>query len=321
MRAAPPPAAVESNVTHNLDVCSSKQFVGDGAKQKLDVAIFVFAWRRHASLKRLVDSLLHAEYCGTNRAAGRLSLTFILDVGASSVVEHYVRSVPWPHGPVRVVLEPGGGAAQGIRGMWIHVMGRELEAHEPPTAHLLPLEDDVELSPLWYWWLRRAHDAYGPFDATDGVSDAWGRDEHPHAKRLLGVSLYSPRLDEIAYPSRHWRPRWPSAAGNSPAFLFSLPCSWGALFFRGPWRRFLRFYAVRGAPPFYNASHEAFQKGKLAAREVLGDPALAIPRSRASTWPRSWKRTLREPACARPCPPARTHARNGQRASRAVPWA
>ena len=256
------------------------------------MAIFVFAWRRLASLKRLVTSLKKAEYCGAKRAAGRLSLTFLLDTGASPAVEAYVRGVRWPYGPVRVAQEPPGAPARGIRGMWIDAMARELEANEPPTAHLLPLEDDVELSPLWYWWLRRAHNAYGPFDAASGVGPTWGRDVAEGARQLVGVSLYTPRLDEIAYPSRHWRPRWPSMAGSAPAFLFELPCSWGALFFRDYWRRFLRFYAQRGSPPFYNASYEPFQQGKLAAREVLGDRALAIANSRASTWPRSWKRFL-----------------------------
>ncbi len=39
----------------------------------------------------------------------------------------------------------------------------------------------------------------------------------------VGVSLFSPRLDEISYPSKHWRPRWPSMAGKSPALLMQLP--------------------------------------------------------------------------------------------------
>ena len=142
-----------------------------------------------------------------------------------------MRSVQWAYGPVRVVVEPASwchsagaapgdgpkgscGGGRGIRGMWVDVMARELEAHEPATAHLLPLEDDIEVSPLYYWWLRRAADAYGPFDSPAGVSAAWGRDRNPGAQQLVGVSLYTPRLDEIAYPSRHWRPRWASMAGR-----------------------------------------------------------------------------------------------------------
>ena len=76
-------------------------------------------------------------------------------------------------------------------------------------------------------------------------------------------------MRQVHYPSRHFRPGWRSAAGGSPAFLMQLPCSWGAMFFRTAWRRFVRFYRIRGAPPFYNASEEAMQKGQRAQREVL----------------------------------------------------
>ena len=109
---------------------------------------------------------------------------------------------------------------------------------------------------------------------------------------FVGVSLYSPRLNEIHYPSKHWKPRWPSAVKAAPCFLFCLPCSWGALYFRAQWEAFLRFYELRAHAPFYDFASEASQKGRLAQREVLGDPALAIPDSRASTWPRSWKRFM-----------------------------
>ena len=267
----------------------------------MDIAIFVFAWKRLASLKRLVASLQSAEYCD-GAAAGRLSLTFLIDVGASPRVEAYARSVTWLHGPIRVVVEQPAactgapseecGGGRGIRGMWIDVMARELEAHEPPSAHLLPLEDDIEVSPLYFYWLRRAADAYGPFDSPAGISSAWARDTAPGSASLVGVSLYTPRLDEISYPSRHWRPRWGSMAGAAPAMLMCLPGSWGALYFRRTWQRFVAFYAARAHVPFYNFSAEAHQKGKLEKREVLGDPALAITGCRASTWPRSWKRFM-----------------------------
>ena len=48
-------------------------------------------------------------------------------------------------------------------------------------------ERDIEVSPLFYWWLLRASSLYGPF------SDA----EYMRRERLVGVSLYTPRLNEI----------------------------------------------------------------------------------------------------------------------------
>lgn len=59
-------------------------------------------------------------------------------------------------------------------------------------------------------------------------------------------------------------------AGETPCFLFCLPCSWGALYFRAAWRAFVAFYRLRAYPPFYNVSVEAFQKGEGTSREVRG---------------------------------------------------
>lgn len=262
-RATEPPTGYRTNQS----ICMSAEFAG-GA---FDMGIFVFAWRRASSLQRLVDSLLAAEYCGA-----RIPLTFLIDAGGSAAVEALARSVRWPHGEVRVVAEQArcqpvaglrgrGGNGQpkcegrGIRGMWIDVLGRELE-RLPPATHLLPLEDDTEVSPLFYWWLRRASRAYGPFDSPLGGAH--------RSRAFAGVSLYSPRLNEIRYPSKGWRPRWRTAAGKSPAFLMQLPCSWGALFFRAHWQRFVRFYKLRAAPPFYNFTQENHQRGSKKTREV-----------------------------------------------------
>jgi len=271
-------------------ICALPEF--SPASPRLDISVFVFAWRRLASLKRLVNSLQSAEYCGFN-----LSFTVLLDVGAAPAVVEYARAVRWAHGRYRVVEEPpppgcaakllanstswgavaGACVGRGIRGMWIEVMGRELSRHEPAHSHPLPLEDDTEVSPLFYWWLRRAHRAYGPFGTAGG---GWKRSGS--TRNLVGISLYSPRLDEIHYPQRPWRPRWPSAVRGAPCFLFCLPCSWGALYFRAQWEAFLTFYRLRTAPPFYDFASEVHQKGKLAQREPLGDRALVIRDSRAS---------------------------------------
>ena len=282
-------------------ICSRPEFSPAGPR--MDVALFIFAWRRRASLDRLMTSLANAEYCGFN-----VSLTFLLDVHASPGVLEYAHNFHWAHGRKRVVDEPPLPPAEGrrsphclsklrdnktaavecqgrgIRGMWVDVMGRELAAHESPTAHPLPIEDDIEVSPLYYWWLRWAAKAYGPFDTP---ASAWHL-----PRKLVGVSLYAPRLDEIAYPNRRWAPRRATAAGKAPAFLFCLPCSWGALYFRSQWEAFLRFYRTRAYPPFYHFAQEAVQKGERAGRETLGDPAIAIADSRASKWPRSWKRFM-----------------------------
>ena len=89
---------------------------------------------------------------------------------------------------------------------------------EPASTHVLPLEDDIEVSPLYYWWLRRAADAYGPFNSPGGMRPTWSRDAAAGANRFVGISLYSPRLDEIHYPLRNWRTRLsvPRRRANAP---------------------------------------------------------------------------------------------------------
>ena len=88
--------------------------------------------------------------------------------------------------PTKHLLYPAGGASLGIRGMWINCSHPEL----PDDEHVLPLEDDIEVSPLYYWWLLRAARTYGPLG--DGAL--------VRQRRLLGISLYTPRLNEIRYP-------------------------------------------------------------------------------------------------------------------------
>ena len=246
----------------------------DDPRKSLPVAVFVFAWRRVASLKRLVASLQGAEYCGAN-----LSLTILFDARPAGFAVAFARTLSWPHGPYRYVIAT---RPYGIRGMWTEVLSQELE-REAESTHVLPLEDDIEVSPLFYVWLLRASWAYGPFDHALGSR---------HSHHLAGISLFAPRLNEIRYPMASWSPRQDGVVGDAPVFLFQMPCSWGALFFREHWRRFRSFYNERARPPFYNASHEAMQRGARGTREVLGDPVLAIRGSRASTWPRSWKRFM-----------------------------
>ena len=59
--------------------------------------IIVIAWRRRASLDRLVNSLLAAEYHGF-----RVHLDFHMDGGGHPRVVEYIDELKWPHGRVRV---------------------------------------------------------------------------------------------------------------------------------------------------------------------------------------------------------------------------
>ncbi len=59
--------------------------------------IIVFAWKRRASLKRLVSSLQAAEYFKCT-----VHLDFYLDGGAHSAVREYIKGIVWERGRVRI---------------------------------------------------------------------------------------------------------------------------------------------------------------------------------------------------------------------------
>lgn len=66
-------------------------------EQNITFRAIVFGWKRRASLKRLVDSLLAAHYHGFT-----IHLDFHLDGGAHEKVISYVEEVQWPFGRMRV---------------------------------------------------------------------------------------------------------------------------------------------------------------------------------------------------------------------------
>ena len=137
-------------------ICSLPDFQ---ARPNLNATVVVFAWRRLESLRRLTRSLERAEYCGTE-----MPLLVLADVGASPEVLAYVTALQWSHGAKRLYVHEG--TALGIRGMWIH-MFRQAEGR-----NLIPFEDDIEVSPLYYWWLVRMVRQYGPLDTAEQVQHA-----------------------------------------------------------------------------------------------------------------------------------------------------
>ena len=177
-------------------ICSLPEFQ---ARPNLNATVVVFAWRRLESLRRLTRSLERAEYCGTE-----VPLLVLADSGASAEVLAYVTALQWSHGAKRLYVHEG--TALGIRGMWIH-MFRQAEGR-----NLMPFEDDIEVSPLYYWWLARMVRQYGPLGTAEQV----------RAKNLAGISLYTPRLNEIQYPQVKWVA---SKETRSPAFLLQAACS------------------------------------------------------------------------------------------------
>lgn len=233
----------------------------------IDVAVITH--RRPQSLRRLLSSLRCSHYLGD-----RVDATFSLEAGGDKQTVDLARQWVWPHGTHRSFRrEAEGGLVTAVVESWY-----------PSTRHSygLMLEDDIEVSPFFYVYLKALllRHVYAVAEDADGGRSR-GHDGGGAATTLaslLGVSLYTPRLVELTMPRRHiqlFTDLDESNGGGTPhLFAQQLPCSWGQLFFSNPWITFRKYMAQR------------LQKSYA---EVL------IPRSACCPgWSTSWKKFLIE---------------------------
>ena len=118
-------SVVSSHATHHAqdalrptgvvlrDICKDTEEFAAGAPQ-LNMTVVVFAWRRQASLQRLVQSLQQAQYCDH-----RVPLKLFLEGGALPSVRHYLEGIEWRFGP-KTLHAYDDAKRVGIRGMWIN---------------------------------------------------------------------------------------------------------------------------------------------------------------------------------------------------------
>jgi len=194
----------------------------------------------------------------------------------------------WVHGPMsvrhRVVL---GGLIPSIVESWYPVSGDE---------YAIVLEDDVEVSPMFYAWAKMAvlRYRYGPEKGSELAS------------RVFGISLYQPRNVELRPEGRRaWNPREVFRQANlthpTQVYLNQVPCSWGAVYFPEIWREFHDFLVLRLSVPLYPTlsaiaastpknptPRNATSRGN--ARERLSLNENIVPDVRSNRWTRSWKR-------------------------------
>jgi hypothetical protein len=213
------------------------------------ITIHVLTMNRLASLRRLVASLERADYSGW-----RAPLVLHVDCcGAPAELIQFVQGLEWPHGPKQVhIRTAAGGLINAVADMW-HPAS--------PDDYALLLEDDVELSPLYFVWLVRALEAHVA---------------RPDP-RVFGISLYTPKLVEVTNPNRmldiHSALEGAGVHPDAPYYQ-QLPCSWGALYFPNHWREFTEYLQLR-----------------LATNWTMD-----IPGSLTNTWTSSWKKYFIEMA-------------------------
>ncbi|KFH70962.1 hypothetical protein MVEG_03808 [Podila verticillata NRRL 6337] len=223
------------------------------------VKLVVITNNRPGSCIRLLRSLTHAHYLND-----QVSLTLNMDAEADRVTIQMAGSFQWSFGEkfMRHRVRRGG------------LMLAVVEAWYPQGNHeyAVLLEDDVEVSPLFYTWIKYNILRY-----------RYSPDSHLY-QRMFGVSMYSQKFVETHLAGRApFNPEdifieTPEYELRTP-FLLQLPCSWGAVYFPEHWREFHEYVADRLLDIEWN---------KTSLQSVQ------IPNSRTNRWSNSWKKLFIE---------------------------
>ncbi|KAL5990612.1 hypothetical protein ACLOJK_011515 [Asimina triloba] len=212
------------------------------------ISINIITQNRAPSLQRLLKSLNEAYYLGDE-----IPLTFNMDSRVDEKTIKLVSSFEWPHGPKtlrRRIIQ--GGLIRAVSESWYPSSNDDFG---------LLLEDDIELSPYYYLWIKYSLLAYH-YDPQIALPE------------LASISLYTPRIVEVVKE----RPKWNATDffrtkhPNTP-YLHQLPCSWGAVFFPKQWREFYVYMNMR------------------FTEDAKQNP-VQIPKSRTNGWQASWKKFL-----------------------------
>ncbi|CAI9776462.1 unnamed protein product [Fraxinus pennsylvanica] len=216
--------------------------------KKMQISVNIISQNRAHSLTRLLNSLRKAYYVGDE-----IPISFNMDSKVDEATLKLVNSFDWPHGPKilrRRIIQ--GGLIRAVSESWYPTSDDDFG---------LLLEDDIEVSPYYYLWIKYALLAYH-YDPQISLPE------------LSSISLYTPRLVEVVKE----RPKWNATEffkhihPNTP-YLHQLPCSWGAVFFPKHWREFYVYMNMR------------------FTEDAKQNP-VQIPKSRTNGWQASWKKFL-----------------------------
>ena len=181
-------------------------------------------FNRVTSLERLLKSLQAADYAGD-----KVELRILIDYPSGSATEtvraawqrtvQRAQSTTWAHGPLQVVQRDSN-----------HGLARQWLAAWTPTSDTdaaVILEDDLEVSPLFYRWLKEARRRYLGMPELAGLT-------------LQKQGLINRGGQGGSIPGQLGQP-----------YLTPLPGSWGFAPVAQHWRAFLEWYRDRTAQPGY----------------------------------------------------------------------
>ncbi|KAF8957453.1 hypothetical protein BDZ97DRAFT_1906800 [Flammula alnicola] len=219
-------------------------------RPRIDISIITND--RPQSLTRLMNSLASARYFG-DQPTLRVNVEQDCDADTLRIAEN----IAWPLGRLfihhRVVH---GGLLAAVVESWYP---------QDNDSYGLLLEDDVELSPLYYAWIKMTLLRYRYGVASDRTPN------------LFGISLYQQKHLELPMEGRQpFNPRsmFAEAGLSHPItpYLSPVPCSWGAIYFPEHWREFHDYLAVRLAETTLTIENEV------------------VPDVRSNHWSKSWKK-------------------------------
>ncbi|KAL6850426.1 hypothetical protein ACP4OV_021053 [Aristida adscensionis] len=192
---------------------------------RFSLLIKLLAYDRPGALRRCLRSLAAADYAGD-----RVALHVMLDhrppnssspagaaplLAASHEILAFVDAFPWPHGEKRVHYRA---ANAGLQAQWI-------EAWWPGSddEFAFVVEDDLEVSPLYYTFLK-------------SVVMKYYYDRENYSPYVFGASLQRPRFVAGKHGKKiqlDWETR---------LFLYQMVGTWGQLLFPEPWKEFRLWY-------------------------------------------------------------------------------
>ncbi|KAF8552243.1 hypothetical protein OG21DRAFT_1374599, partial [Imleria badia] len=217
-----------------------------------ETTLTVITNNRPHSLRRLLDSIQRTLFYGD-----KVDIRINMDQTADPETMHIVHDFEWPHGDIflhhRVIH---GGLLPAVVESWY--------PHCDDSYGLL-LEDDIELSPLSYAWVKMALLRYKYGESS------------PSSSKLFGISLYQQKIIELRPTGRQpfsARTLFRAASLTDPTtpYLSQIPCSWGALYFPTPWREFHDYLSLR------------------LSQSALPIDTTIVPGVRSNKWTKSWKK-------------------------------
>ncbi|KAK7030635.1 hypothetical protein R3P38DRAFT_3394049 [Favolaschia claudopus] len=215
------------------------------------IELSIITQNRTRSLERLLSSLSRGRYFGDS-----VSLRMNLEQSSEFETIRVVDAYQWNHGTMfthRRVIHGG-------------LLPAVVESWYPHSNHSygVLLEDDVELSPFFYAWIKMAILRYRYGESTGETF------------RLFGVSLYQQKNIELHPEGRRaFDPRRIFAENGivpSTPYLSQIPCSWGAVYFPEHWREFHSYLADR------------------LSETTMEIDQIVVPNVRSNNWTKSWKK-------------------------------